>query len=169
MVMSMFRINVARSDSFITACPVARRHHLSWGMACRGRQPSIPCAQQRVFAVKTPVLQNSCIWKTKNRKETSPCQLQSNLGTLFKHRKHSSGKSYIAMETQNQSHVSFKETTDLFETEGSSSFFVCVTKVPLFFTLSFHVWWSFNHIALKQTNETNPVRIAQVIIYAFRL
>lgn len=34
----------------------------------------------------------------------------------------------------------FYETTNLFETERSSSFFVCITKVPLFLTLSLHVW-----------------------------
>lgn len=76
MVMSMFRINVARSDSFITACPVAKRHHFSWGIACRGRQPSIPWAQQRVFAVRTPVLQNSCIWRKKSRKKVNSNHLE---------------------------------------------------------------------------------------------
>lgn len=142
MVMSMFRINVARSDSFITACPVAKRHHFSWGIACRGRQPSIPWAQQRVFAVRTPVLQNSCIWRTKSR-EKSPLHHQTILSVIFKHREQLYAKSHKAFEEPKiyqKCSTKFQKTTNLFETKGAPSFFVCITKVPLFLTLSLHVW-----------------------------
>lgn len=65
----------------------------------------------------------------------------------------------------------FNETTNLFETERSSSFFVCVTKVPLFLTLSLHVRWGFDHIALKQTNKTTTksLRRARLTMHALLL
>lgn len=36
----------------------------------------------------------------------------------------------------------------LLKAERSSSFFVCVTKVPLLLTLPLHVWCRFQHVAL---------------------
>lgn len=64
-VISIFKIKVAKSVSFRTAWPLASKHHFSWGMTCRGLQPSIPWAQQRVFEVSTPLFQNSCIYQNK--------------------------------------------------------------------------------------------------------
>lgn len=60
-VISMFNIRVARSVSFRTACPLAKRHHLSWGMDWSGRHPSMPWAQHLVFAFNIPLVHNSCI------------------------------------------------------------------------------------------------------------
>lgn len=163
MVMSMLRISVARSDSFITACPVARRHHFSWGMACRGRQPSIPWAQQRVFAVRTPVLQNSCIWRTKSKDmsplDNSNLHQQAIFTQLYRY-----NVDYKKINSNNKKSVTVQKilldlsaiycvsgankTTYLLKTERSSSFLVCVTEVPLFLTLPLHVWCCFQHVAL---------------------
>lgn len=60
-VINMFSIKVARSVSFRTACPLANRHHLSWGIAWSGRHPSMPWAQHLVFAFNIPLAHNSCI------------------------------------------------------------------------------------------------------------
>lgn len=60
-VINMFSIRVARSVSFNTDCPLANRHHLSWGIAWSGRHPSMPWAQHLVFAFNVPLVHNSCI------------------------------------------------------------------------------------------------------------
>lgn len=41
-----------------------------------------------------------------------------------------------------------KKITNLLKTERSSSFLVCVTKVPLLLTLPLHVWCCLQHVAL---------------------
>jgi len=61
---SMFRMSVASSLSFITGVPLAKRHHFSWGTCCNVRHPSIPCAQHFVLAVSTLDSQRLRIWQT---------------------------------------------------------------------------------------------------------
>ena len=59
----MFSIRTARSDSFITALPVASRYHLSCGMLCSGLQPSMPWAQHFVSGRRVPSADMSFICK----------------------------------------------------------------------------------------------------------